>query len=43
MRVVTDLKVKGMHGDVIDKAVDAAFEGVSEERQAREYLRRSGW
>jgi SOS response regulatory protein OraA/RecX len=29
-----------VHGDVIEKAVDAAFEGVSEERQAREYLRR---
>jgi regulatory protein len=39
-RVVTDLKVKGVHGDVIDKAVDAAFEGVSEEKQAREYLRK---
>jgi regulatory protein len=40
MRVVTDLKSKGMHSDVIDKAVDAAFEGVSEEKQAREYLRK---
>ncbi len=40
MRVVTDLKAKGMHGDVIDKAVDAAFEDVNEEKQAREYLRR---
>jgi regulatory protein len=40
LRVVTDLKAKGMHSDVIDKAVDAAFEGVSEEKQAREYLRR---
>jgi len=40
MRVVTDLKVKGVHGDVIEKAVDAAYEGVSEEQQAREYLRR---
>src|SRR5271155_959931 len=40
MRVVTDLKIKGVHGDVIDKAVDAAFEGVSEEKQAREYLRK---
>jgi regulatory protein len=40
MRVVTDLKAKGMHSDVIDKAVDAAFEGVSEEAQAREYLRK---
>src|SRR5271169_476001 len=39
-RVVTDLKAKGMHGDVIDKAVDAAFEGVSEVTQAREYLRK---
>jgi regulatory protein len=39
-RIVMDLKVKGVHGDVIDKAVDAAFDGVSEEKQAREYLRR---
>ena len=39
-RVVTDLKIKGVHGDVIDTAVDAAFEGVSEEKQAREYLRK---
>lgn len=40
LRVITDLKIKGVHGDVIEKAVDAAFEGVSEERQAREYLRK---
>src|ERR1700684_2775619 len=40
VRGVTDLKAKGMHSDVIDKAVDAAFEGVSEETQAREYLRK---
>src|ERR1700734_2111104 len=40
MRIVTDLKIKGVHGDVIEKAVETAFEGVSEERQAREYLRR---
>jgi regulatory protein len=39
-RVVTELKVKGVHGDVIEKAVDTAFEGISEEQQAREYLRR---
>ena len=39
-RIVTDLKIKGVHGDVIDKAVGAAFEGVSEEKQAREYLRK---
>jgi regulatory protein len=40
MRVVTELKIKGVHGDVINQAVDTAFEGVSEEQQAREYLRR---
>jgi len=40
MRIITDLKVKGVHGDVIQKAVEAAFEGVSEEKQAREYLRK---
>jgi len=39
-RVVTDLKIKGIHGEVIEKAVDAAFEGVSEEKQAREFLRK---
>ena len=39
-RVVTDLKIKGVHGDVIDRAVETAFEGVSEEKQAREYLRK---
>lgn len=39
-RIITDLKIKGVHGDVIGKAVDAAFEGVSEEKQAREYLRK---
>src|SRR5271156_2142443 len=40
MRVATDLKAKGMHSDVIEKAVDSAFEGVSDEKQLREYLRR---
>jgi len=40
MRVITDLKAKGVHGEVIERAVGAAFEGVNEERQAREYLRR---
>ena len=38
MRIVTDLKIKGVHGDVIEKAVDAAFDGVNEEKHAREYL-----
>jgi regulatory protein len=40
MRVITDLKAKGVHGEVIEKAVDAAFDGVNEEKQAREYLRK---
>lgn len=39
-RIATDLKVKGVHSDLIDKAVNAAFEGVSEEKQARDFLRR---
>lgn len=39
-RVVTDLKAKGMHPALIDQAVDAAFAGVNEEKQAREYLRK---
>jgi regulatory protein len=39
-RVITDLKIKGVHGEVIDKAVDSVFEEVDEEKHAREYLRR---
>jgi len=39
-RVVTDLKTKGVHGDLINQAVDAVFDGVDEEKQAREYLRK---
>ena len=39
-RVITELKTRGVHAAVIDKAVEAAFEGVSEEKQAREYLRK---
>lgn len=39
-RVVTDLKAKGVHGEIIDKAVTSIFEDVNEEKQAREYLRR---
>ncbi len=39
-RVITELKTRGVHGDVIESAVGAAYEGVSEEKQAREYLRK---
>src|ERR1700730_10128061 len=40
MRVVTELKTRGVHGSVIDKAVGAAYEGVSDEKQARDFLRK---
>lgn len=39
-RVVTDLKAKGVHAQVIEQAVDSVYGGMNEERQAREYLRR---
>jgi regulatory protein len=39
-RVITDLKVKGVHGDVIEKAVDEAYAGVDEQELARAFLRR---
>ena len=39
-RVVTDLKVKGIVGEVLNQAVEATFAEVDEEKQAREYLRR---
>src|SRR5579872_5083964 len=40
MRVVTELKTRGVHGSVIDKEVGAAYDGVSDEKQARDYLRK---
>jgi regulatory protein len=40
MRVITELKTRGVHGSVIDKEVGAAYEGVSDEKQARDYLRK---
>jgi regulatory protein len=39
-RVATDLKAKGVHGDIIERAVGSAYDEVNEEKQAREYLRR---
>jgi regulatory protein len=39
-RVITDLKIKGVHGEVIEKAVDEIYGEISDETQAREYLRR---
>jgi regulatory protein len=40
MRVITELKTHGVHGAVIEKEVEAAYEGVNEEKQARDYLRK---
>ena len=39
-RVITELKTRGVHASVIEKAVETAYDGVSEEKQAREYLRK---
>ena len=39
-RVITDLKVKGVHGEVIEKAVAEAYAGVNEEKLARAFLAR---
>jgi regulatory protein len=40
MRVVQDLKIKGVHGDIIDTTVRATYDDVNEEELAREFLRR---
>ena len=37
-RVVQDLKAKGVHGDIIDQTVGAAYNDVNEEQLARQYL-----
>ena len=39
-RVVQDLKSKGVHGDIIEKTVGAAYQDVNEEQLAREFLQR---
>ena len=40
MRVITDLKTKGVHGEVIEKAIADTYDEVNDEKQARKYLRR---
>ena len=40
MRVVQDLKSKGVHSDVIEKTVGVAYSGVNEEKLARDFLQR---
>jgi regulatory protein len=39
-RVATDLKAKGVHTEVIEKAVNEAYGGVNELSQARAFLKR---
>ncbi len=39
-RVISDLKAKGVHAEVIEQAVEGAYLDVSEEQQARQYLKR---
>jgi regulatory protein len=39
-RVTTDLKMKGVHPDVIEQAVAQAYSGVDEEAQVRSFLKR---
>jgi len=39
-RVVTDLKAKGIHRDVIDSAISSTYSEIDEEKQARDYLHR---
>jgi regulatory protein len=39
-RVATDLKARGVHGEVVEKAVAAAYSGVNEDKLARDYLRK---
>ena len=39
-RVITELKARGIHSDVIEKAVDQAYSDVNDEAQARAFLKR---
>ncbi len=39
-RVTMDLKARGVHSEVIEKAVSATYDNVNEESLARDYLRR---
>jgi regulatory protein len=40
MRVITELKTRGVHGAVIEKAIEDAYQGIDEEQQARAFLRK---
>jgi regulatory protein len=40
LRVIQDLKIKGVHPEIIEKVVPAAYNDVNEEQLAREFLQR---
>ena len=40
LRVISELKTRGVHPEVIEKAVSAAYSDLNEETLAREFLRR---
>lgn len=40
LRVMTDLKARGIHGDVIDKAVNTAYSETDEAELAKKFLQR---
>ncbi len=40
LRVVQDLKAKGIHNNIIESVVRAAYDDVNEEQLARQFLRR---
>jgi regulatory protein len=39
-RVISDLKARGVHSEVIEQAVGAAYSDINEEELARDFLRR---
>lgn len=39
-RVISDLKAKGVHGEVIERAVGSAYDDINEEKLARQFLDR---
>lgn len=39
-RVISDLKQRGVHDDIISKAVSSTYDGTNEEQLARDFLRR---
>ncbi len=39
-RVISDLKAKGVHAEVIEKVIPTIYDDISEDRQVRAYLQR---